>query len=221
MSEPGDLRWQHRIDAAEQAVRGMEGARQRVLDKLPGLAADPTLLGTPDRVALFAYFMALLRELGMDEQRERALQLAHEWIRTKRVPREHRCAVHNRLAALLAEAGRAPPHSRRWTRRAGPLGADSTRRTPGPISPCSPQRARSGTRRVRTPVRRDGGPGARGTAVTGSTCACVPPSSSFSTRERATTSAVLANMPPRSRPCADNRSSVGAPRIHGQQKRWS
>ncbi|RPF39299.1 tetratricopeptide repeat protein [Streptomyces sp. TLI_185] len=97
--------WAERIGAAERAVRGDPRAPQLLGTYVNGLADDLALLNTSDDAQHFAYFVTLLRELDLAGAVGSALAVAESWIEDGRVPAVHRCAVHNRLATVLIDAG--------------------------------------------------------------------------------------------------------------------
>ncbi|GAA4078688.1 hypothetical protein GCM10022233_67680 [Streptomyces shaanxiensis] len=118
--------WQRRIDLAERAVGGSLDAVGLLRHEVDRLAEDEQLLSTPADAAEMSYFLALLRELGDAAEREYgvALDTIKQWVNEERVPVEHRCPVHNRIATVLAESG----HD--WDARWALRGALKAARTP-------------------------------------------------------------------------------------------
>lgn len=105
MADGSGTRWREWIAVAQGAVRGTPdslAALQQVLDALP---QREDVLDSPASAGHFAHFVALLRDMGMSSAYEGALDVARQWVEARRVPVQHRCLVHNRLATVLDEGG--------------------------------------------------------------------------------------------------------------------
>ncbi|MGW6904990.1 HAD family hydrolase [Streptomyces sp. NPDC054940] len=76
-------------------------------DEVARLVTDEHLLSTPAAASELSYFLALLRELGglAELEFQRVALAVGEWVNAGRVPAEHRCVVHNRIATVLIESG--------------------------------------------------------------------------------------------------------------------
>ncbi|MEU6374262.1 hypothetical protein [Streptomyces sp. NPDC046909] len=100
-------RWGDRVGLAERAVRGEGEALGPLRAEVRRLPEDEQLLDTPAAAGAMSYFLSLLRALGAPAQGEyaRAVGVVVDRVSGGLVPVEHRCAVHNRMAAVLAELG--------------------------------------------------------------------------------------------------------------------
>ncbi|GHH29871.1 hypothetical protein GCM10018780_88490 [Streptomyces lanatus] len=108
MSPESTPLWQQRIEVAEQAVRGSDEALASLPDVVLTMDQDRGLLGTWQDASDMSYFLALLRELEGSAEIEFAgtVKVVQRWMGSRRVPEAYRCAVHNRIASVLAESGK-------------------------------------------------------------------------------------------------------------------